>query len=299
MAIKIIFRTHKGGTGKTTFTFNAANYLTSQGYKVLCVDTDPQGSLTNVLANSWLKKINNNTSTWENLNSVKLEGTSTNDLFDGIEDFSQVKILKATHDIDLIYMIPNDFHAGFAMQDHNRCGKFIDSMKLIIENTDYDFVFFDLPPTVTPYVVASLSYVDYYVIPQTVAANIKAAKGEIDIISKLGKSDHLLGVVLNQIDRGSREHYNAEINLRDLLKDVLFNASIHHSTTIDTSLARNIPLSKVAGARKSYLEMREMIEEMLERIYIKQAIALSNGTFAGTEKEKQRLIAHIKKQGVK
>ena len=36
----------KGGTAKTTTVFNFGAYLAGKGYRVLLIDTDPQGSLT-------------------------------------------------------------------------------------------------------------------------------------------------------------------------------------------------------------------------------------------------------------
>ena len=38
----------KGGVGKTTVSMSVAQGLSLKGYKVLCIDLDPQGSLTSL-----------------------------------------------------------------------------------------------------------------------------------------------------------------------------------------------------------------------------------------------------------
>ena len=44
MAIVISFVNQKGGTGKTTLAVNCADYWHLKGYRVLLIDSDPQGS---------------------------------------------------------------------------------------------------------------------------------------------------------------------------------------------------------------------------------------------------------------
>lgn len=43
----ISFINQKGGTGKTTLSLNISAILADKGYKVLLIDTDTQGNLTN------------------------------------------------------------------------------------------------------------------------------------------------------------------------------------------------------------------------------------------------------------
>src|SRR3989344_848181 len=43
---KLIFVNNKGGVGKTTLAFNCAVSFSSQGYKTVLIDLDPQCNLT-------------------------------------------------------------------------------------------------------------------------------------------------------------------------------------------------------------------------------------------------------------
>ena len=52
----IAIANQKGGTGKTTTTYNLGIALTQQGYRVLMVDFDPQGNLSCYYAVSHLKR---------------------------------------------------------------------------------------------------------------------------------------------------------------------------------------------------------------------------------------------------
>lgn len=293
MAIKLTFHTHKGGTGKTSLSILSAMHLVDLGYKVLCVDLDAQGSLTDILTVKWNKKIDEDKDVyWDAEQPMKLTGTATKDLFMQDFDLNNLSIMKSTHNIDLLYMRPNDFSANAEMFKKENIAKFLSRIDAISAN--YDFVFFDFPPTATLYVMTILTKLDYFVIPQTVAANILATAGEKSILKTLEQDSNLLGIVLNRVSRHSKEHQYAEKTLRARWGNDIFKSTIHNSVSIDTAMARNTPLNKLSGGMSAYNDIKNMIEELLKRMYVKQAQSLAKGEFKGTASDKQHLLDYIK-----
>ncbi len=299
MAIKITFHSHKGGCGKTMLTYSSSVYLAKHNYKVLCIDADTQGSLSNIFSHTWTKKVTQDENTgkdvfWEIENTLKLDGVATKDIFERDLDLDNLNILKTTHGVDLIFIEPNDFGAINQINNQINVARFIRQLNSIADR--WDFIFIDLPPTAIEHVVSLLGSVDYIVCPQTVAANICAISGEIMLLNGINGSDKLLGVVLNQLEKKSKEHFYAERGLRNALGPKIFSSTIKHSTTIDTSVARNMEISKVPGGNQASKDITAVVEEMLYRIYTKQAKDICEGRFIGTDIEKNRVIDFIRSQ---
>ena len=133
----------KGGVGKTTTVINIASVLANKGFKILIIDTDPQG----------------NVSTYLNQEKSNTDNTTTTDILDGEKNINPLKVM------DNLYLIPSDID----IKKHNS-EKIIGGSKLkkIYENENintFDIVLIDTPPTMSSLVQEALAIADYYFIP--------------------------------------------------------------------------------------------------------------------------------------
>ncbi len=262
---------NKGGVGKTFIVWASALNLAESGKKVCCIDTDPQGSLSNTLSQTWRKDKNG---TWELVERLEFHGTSAKQLFNADTELDGLNPLKDCHGIDLFFTEPNDFSAipifnppeGKAQQSAERFARILNVLRPL-----YDYIFIDVPPFGGQQVIASMFVADYLLVPLQVESHaIKGTEGEITLFQRLGALDKLLGVVLNHVHRESSHHRRCEERLRADLGDVIFRTTIHDSVTIDTATAVNTSLRSIAGGYKARREIEKVIEEMLERIAMKK-----------------------------
>src|SRR4030042_4881523 len=137
--MKIIsFIIQKGGCGKTTTTVNTAGYLALNGYKVLCVDMDPQGNLTQHFG----------------YDNESLDRTILN-LFQKSASFEEV-VLKRE---EFLHILPNNIDTAAAeitLQKSMSREYFLRDV-LSSLNNEYDFVFIDCPPTLGLFSINALA----------------------------------------------------------------------------------------------------------------------------------------------
>jgi len=165
-ANKILIGNYKGGVGKTTSTYQIALALSAEGKKVLLVDLDPQSSLTEIcftVSNEMLGELPDK----ESLNHI---------LYSQATDSSSVikadNIIKSTGKLDFI---PSDLYSCYGGLDTIAIDYMNNSMdKLLIirnfmENNElnkqYDYIFFDSPPSDNIITRMAFLYCDYYIIP--------------------------------------------------------------------------------------------------------------------------------------
>lgn len=173
----------KGGTGKTTSIDNVSCCANTYGAKVLKIDADPQGNLTDACG---------------------IDAEDKPVLIDVITDNIKISdaIVNVSEGIDLLpsrienVILDNVIVNERMPLDH----LYSDMLAPIVDN--YDFIFIDCPPTMGQAVTAASLYADIILAPlnpdKFSAKGLKILKREIDILNKRFKKNIAYKVFLNK-----------------------------------------------------------------------------------------------------
>lgn len=148
MATKITIANSKGGVGKTTVTSMLSYILAEKGYKVLLVDFDPQANATQMMTKTFYE---GNTPDYKTI----------------IHGFAEKDLNKSIHQLsENLYLIPSAkelVHFRRLITNKNRYLLLDKEIKKV--EKDYDYIFFDVPPTfTTEFIENALSASDYFII---------------------------------------------------------------------------------------------------------------------------------------
>lgn len=151
----IAMANQKGGVGKTTSTYNLATAKAIEGYKVLMIDLDAQGSLT----------IASGIEPGED----RLEGFSTVDLFNKKKDPADAVFEVKTVPLDdKLYIVPSDPNLANTENYVNSLDEkvyFIKDACEVFEEYGFDYIFLDCPPNLGIIVTNALVAADEIIIP--------------------------------------------------------------------------------------------------------------------------------------
>lgn len=166
---KIAVQIVKGGTGKTTTINNIASCANTYGARVLMIDADPQGNLTD--ANG-------------------IDGEEYPVLIDLLKADASIKdsIVTVCHGLDLLpSRIENVILDNEIVNSRYPLEKLYQNLLSPIEN-NYDFIFIDCPPTMGQAVTAASLYADTILAPlnpdKFSAKGLKILKQEVDTLNK-------------------------------------------------------------------------------------------------------------------
>ena len=181
--LKVVGQIVKGGTGKTTSIHNIACCATTYGARVLAIDLDPQGNLTDA-------------------NNIDPEEMPV--LIDFINGDSTVEegIIHVSEGYDLIpSRIENVVLDNTVINKRLPLDTLFSNILASIEQ-NYDFIFIDCPPTITQTVTAANLYADIILVPlnpdKFSAKGLKILKQELTLLRKHYKKSIEYKVFLNK-----------------------------------------------------------------------------------------------------
>lgn len=250
MAYKITIANQKGGIGKTTVTSMLAYQLSEQGKKVLVVDFDPQGNTTQLFNKTFYDGKRNDFIT----------------LISGIQqgDLSQA-ITKAKKNLDFIPS-PSSIETAEFQLLLTKKNKFT-LLKKHIDRIErkYDFIFFDIPPTIfTDFLNNALTASDYFIIlTETSSFSFEGIKDfhrtASDIHENLNPNLEFLGILINKL-QGNEEinrNLNETYNFDD--EEMFFQTRIPRRTRIAKYMENGMYKKKV----KSIIKLDQWDKEIL------------------------------------
>ncbi|HSW93224.1 MAG TPA: ParA family protein [Gammaproteobacteria bacterium] len=173
----------KGGTGKTTSIDNVASCANTYGARVLKIDADPQGNLTDACG---------------------IDAENRPVLIDVITDGINIRdaIVTVSEGIDLLpSRIENVVLDNVIVNERMPLDRLYKNLLEPIAG-HYDFIFIDCPPTMGQAVTAASLYADIILAPlnpdKFSAKGLKILKREVDKLNNMFKSKILYKVFLNK-----------------------------------------------------------------------------------------------------
>lgn len=244
MAKIIAVANQKGGVGKTTTCVNLTAALHSLGFRVLLVDSDPQGNASSGMGVS--KSLRPNTYDLLVNGAVPEDCVVSTPYGDLIPTGKEL----AAASVELIGRENREFILKSALQQLY---------------TDYDFIFVDCPPSLELLTVDALVAADSVLIPMQ--CEYYALEGIADLMTSIKMCSRRLnrrlkveGIVLTMFDGRANLSNQVAGELRRHLGDKVYQTVIPRSVRLSEAPSHGVPgvaYDKANKGSKAYLALAE------------------------------------------
>ena len=243
----------KGGVGKTTIVHNLSHALSIKGKKVLMIDLDMQGNLSDRSSNG------------QQRNSVYQLLTNTDINTECIHQ-------SGIPNVDIIPSQINIGEIGRILEQRGISKRlYILKERMAEISKKYDYIIMDTHPMLDYLFVSAMIASDYYIIP--VVPSIDSVKGinltrrfVIDI-KRTNPDIKELGILINNIDNRTNTSKKIVASLEQNIGDTLLKTRIPHSTHINQAALNYVTtfqLKKKSICNTSFLELSdEIIKRMI------------------------------------
>ncbi len=191
----IAFANQKGGVAKTTTTLNLAVAFAESGYRVLCIDLDPQGNLTMS----------------QGIDPDKVEKS----LYDVLVNDMPISEIIVKREIDIAVASIDLAGAEIAMS--TKIGRERSLEKALKEvSADYDFVCIDTPPSLGLLTINALTAANKVIVP--VQCEYLSMRGLVQLQNTL---------------RMIQENLNPDVRIEGILPTMLDSRTVHAKEAVE------------------------------------------------------------------
>ena len=254
----------KGGCGKSSTCFHLAGAFAAAGQRVLLVDVDPQGSISQAFfGSSAVEQL----ARWQTMAA----------LFDERCERIDPAILIQPTKIAGLHILPANHHlAAFNQPSPEASGVMQFALRDFLEPLpSFDIVLFDCPPNLYQCSWNAMIAAEHVLIPippeDFGTQGIRAVHQAVANARVLNPALRRLGHVITRSDRRMLVHRHYEARLREQYGELVLETVIPELSAFKVSLACRQPVQMHDPDSKAAATTRQLANEILQRIQMRKA----------------------------
>ena len=249
----------KGGCAKSSTCFHTAGYFAKSGFRVLLIDADPQGSLSQAFFGSAA------------VESMPREKTLAA-VFDGEVFVDSITDLAVKTAFDRIEIVPANLHLSkFNVPEPMKTGMRQFALSTLVESAEaFDIVLIDCPPNLFLCSWNALLASDFVAIPLNAddfgVQGLRAVQEATQAAQQFNPKLRSLGQFLTKFDRRVGIHRECESALRRLYGEQVFNTVVQEASAFKLAVASRKPVTHYSSWSRATRQTKYLALEMLARM---------------------------------